>query len=108
MFAQNQISNVVNNLKTALFQKEGKVETDGIEEFLQGFGQLGAACQVCGIVIKDDLGAVNYDLFPALIERLKMHGILIITMQFPDGDEFELVTRYNERQQKIHTFGYKV
>ena len=106
MFLQSEIADVVANLKLGLQQKQGQVESDTIDEFLNGLGHLGAACQLCGIKIFDELGEVK--IFESLASRLKMHGVLIVTMQFPDGDKFELVTRYNEEQQKIYSFSYKL
>ncbi len=106
MFAQRQIDEVIANLKLGLDQKEGQVESDTVDEFLNGLGHFGAACETCNIKIIDELGEVK--IFESLAGRLKMHGILVITMKFPDGDQYELVTRYNEQQQKIYSFGYKL
>lgn len=106
MFAENEIASVVANLKLGLQQKQGQVEAETVDVFLTGLGHLGAACQLCGVKLFDELGEVK--IFESLASRLKMHGVLIVTMQFPDGDKFELVTRYNEQQQKIYSFGYKV
>lgn len=106
MFPQNEIDEIIANLKLGLEQKQGKVESETVDVFLTGLGHLGAACELCGIKLFDELGEVK--IFESLASRLKMHSILIVTMQFPDGDKFELVTRYNEQQQKIYSFGYKI
>lgn len=106
MFPQHEIDGVISNLKLALDQKQGQVESETVDVFLNGLGHLGAACELCKIKIIDELGEVK--IFESLAGRLKMHGILIITMQFPDGDKYELVTRYNDQQEKIYSFGYKL
>lgn len=106
MYSQQQIEDVVTNLKLNLDQKQDQVETFTVDEFLNGLGYLGAACEVCNIKVTYALGEVK--IFESLAGYLKMHGILIITMHFPDSDQYELVTRYNEQQQKIYSFGYKL
>ena len=106
MFQQHEIDGVISNMKLALDQKQGQVESDTIDEFLTGLGQMAAACELCKIKVIDELGEVK--IFEALAGRLKLHGILILTMQFPDGDKYELVTRYNDQQEKIYSFCYKL
>jgi len=106
MFGQQDIDSVINTLKLSLTEKEDKVEIDTVEDFLNGVGHLAATCECCNIKLFDELGQIK--IYESLASRLKMHGILIFTMQFPDGDKFEIVTRYNEAQQKIYSFGYKL
>lgn len=103
---QNQINNAINVLKVDILSKQGIVESTNIEDFLNGFGQLEDLCEVTGIKIFDKMGEVK--IFQILVDGLKMHGIMIIEMHLPDGDKFEIVTRYNEQQQKIYTFGYQL
>lgn len=104
MFEQQD--SILDNLKSGLDKNQGTVETVSVDEFLTGFGQLGWACAQCGIKLEDELGEVR--IFESLVSRLKMHGILVLTLVFPDGDKYETVTRYNEAQQKVYTFAYKL
>lgn len=106
MFEKQNVDPILSNLKAGLDKNIGSVETVSVDEFLTGFGQLGWACEVCGIKLEDELGEIK--IFNSLITRLKMHGMLVMTMVFPDGDKYETVTRYNEAQQKVHTFAYKL
>ena len=108
MYNKTQDTELTKNIKLGITQSIGSVDDDDLDKFLGGFAQLGEACKKCGITIYSPHGVINPNLFINLAKQMKANGILIIVLQFPDGDKFELVARYNEKQQKVYTFCYQV
>lgn len=106
MFANTNTNFILQNIKAGIEKNKDSVETVLIEDFLNGFGMVGFAASSLGIKLFDELGEVK--IFESLISRLKMHGICIFEMHFPDGDKYEMVIRYRKEDINVRSFAYKI
>jgi len=101
-----KIKATLDEMKAGFKKAEGTVETVPVEKFLEQFGQLGALCEAFDIKLHDSLGEVT--IFESLISGLRLHGIKVFEMHFPDGDQYEVVMRYRENDTHVRTFAYKI
>lgn len=106
MFAQHQVAAVIENMKNGLNQKLGVVSTDTIEDFDRGFSMMAAATKATGIKLYDELGEIR--IMESVPRRLRTHGIVVVELEFPDGERWEMVTRFRETTNQIYTFAYKL
>ena len=101
------IEEICKVIKEKLDKAEGTVEVGGIDHFKAGIAATEELCRVTGIQLHDELlGEILF--INSLVEQLEYHRFLIVIMVFPDGDRYELVTRYNKKKGEVRNFCYKL